>query len=378
MTLANTNPASMGAAEVKPMRIGIIGVGNIAPAYIEGCRAFDVLDLVACADLNEERARQIAAEHNIPRATSVDAMLADPDIDIVVNLTIPAAHAEVSIRALNAGKHVYTEKPLAITLDTAREVMQTAEARGLRVGCAPDTFLFAPHQTARKAIDDGVIGEPVAAVGFMMGHGPEGWHPNPDFFYAQGAGPMFDMGPYYVTCLVNLLGAVVRVSGAARASFPERIGKAGRRIPVTVPTHYAGTLEFESGAIATLITSFDVWAHRLPQMEIYGSSGSLTIPDPNGHLPKAVEVRLADDEAWREIPLAYEDRWARGIGLADMATAIRTGRAHRVTGALALHAVEVMSAFERATTTGTYIDIESRVDRPAPLPLDLPTRMVDA
>lgn len=360
------------------MKIGIVGLGNISPAYIKGCRAFKNLELVACADLLPERAAKIADENAIPRALSVDELLADNEIDIVVNLTIPAVHAAVSQDILSAGKHVYSEKPLAITLEDARAVLNVAESRGLRVGCAPDTFLFAPHQTSRKLIDDGAIGTPVAAVGFMAGHGPESWHPNPDFFYTEGGGPMLDMGPYYVTCLVNLLGPVLRVSGAARASFPERIAGDGHRIPVSIPTHYAGTLEFASGAIATLITSFDVWGHRLPQMEVYGETGSLAVPDPNGHSPREVLMISSQSREWEKMPLTYPDIWARGIGLADMADAIQHNRPHRASGALAYHVLEVMSSFVLASQTGTYINIASKIEQPAAISVDIPPVFITA
>ncbi|MDX2163182.1 MAG: Gfo/Idh/MocA family oxidoreductase [bacterium] len=361
---------------VAKVTVGIIGVGNISPAYINGCRAFDILDLVACADLNIERAQAVAAEHNL-RAMTVDELLADPAIQIVINLTIPAVHASVSQSILNAGKHVYSEKPLAVSLDDAKATMELARTKGLRVGCAPDTFLFAPHQTVRKLIDEGAVGKPIAAVGFMLGHGPESWHPNPDFFYAPGGGPMLDMGPYYVTCLVNLMGAVSRVSGAAVASFPERIAQDGRRIPVAVPTHYAGTLEFASGAVATLITSFDVWGNRLPQMEIYGETGSITVPDPNGYQPKNVDIYRPESREWQPQALVFEDEWKRGIGLADMAYAFQSGRPHRASGELAYHVLEVMTAFERAHQSGQYITIESRPEQPRALPLGLAPRTLD-
>ncbi len=363
---------------VEKMKVGIIGLGNISPAYIKGCREYENLELVACADLLPGRVKTVAEEYAIPRALTVDELLADDEIEIVVNLTIPAAHAAVSQDILSAGKHVYSEKPLAITPEDARAIVETAERRGLRVGCAPDTFLFAPHQTCRKLVDDGVIGTPVAAVGFMAGHGPESWHPNPDFFYAAGGGPMLDMGPYYVTCLVNLLGPVARVSGVARVSFPERIAKDGHHIPVTVPTHYAGTLEFESGAIATLITSFDVWGHRLPQMEIYGEKGSLVVPDPNGHNPREVQVMLPETHQWEETPLAYPDIWARGIGLADMADAIQHNRPHRASGALAYHVLEVMSSVALASETGSYVNITSKIEQPEAIPVDVPQVFITA
>jgi predicted dehydrogenase len=362
----------------RAVKVGIIGVGNISPAYIKGCRAFDVLDLVACADIDLERAKRVAEENNIPHAYSVDEMLIDPDVEIVINLTIPAVHAEISMRALAAGKHVYSEKPLAVSLEDGRKIIEMAKERGLRVGCAPDTFLFAQHQTCRKAIDDGIIGTPVAAVGFMAGHGPEAWHPNPDFFYQPGGGPMFDMGPYYVTCLVHLLGPAVRVSGVARASFPERTaGVDGHKIPVNVPTHYAGTIEFASGAIATLITSFDMWGHHLPVMEVYGSEGSITVPDPNGYNPREVTVHKQGDKGWDVVPEGFRAEWARGIGTADMAYGILTGRPHRASGDLALHVLEIMHAFETASRTGTYVALTTTVERPAPLPAELAERVLD-
>ena len=358
-------------------KVGIIGVGNISPAYIKGCRAFDILDLVACADIDLDKARTVAAENNIPVACSVDELLADPTIDIVINLTIPAVHAEVSLKALNAGKHIDSEKPWATSLSDGKAIIDTAAAKGLRVGCAPDTFLFGQHQTARKLIDEGAIGDPVAAVGFMLGHGPEGWHPNPDFFYAPGGGPMFDMGPYYVTCLVALLGPAVRVSGAARASFPTRTTSKGRTLPVNVPTHYTGTVEFASGALATLITSFDVWGHRLPQMEIYGSVGSIAIPDPNGYDPRTVKLFVPGQHDWEVMPVSHREDWARGIGLADMAYGIRDGRPHRASGALAYHVLEIMHAFSTAYESGTYVTLQSTVDRPDALPVGLPPRVLE-
>ncbi|MBW4438401.1 MAG: Gfo/Idh/MocA family oxidoreductase [Pleurocapsa minor GSE-CHR-MK-17-07R] len=361
---------------VAKLRVGIIGVGNISPAYIQGCRAFDVLELMACADINMERARAVAEEHAIPRALSVEALLADPDIDVVVNLTVPAVHAEVSLSVLRAGKHVYSEKPLALTLADGRAILDEAAARGLRVGCAPDTFLFGQHQTARRVLDEGTIGTPVAAVAFMAGHGPESWHPNPGFFYAPGGGPMLDMGPYYVTCLVNLFGPAVRVSGAARASFPERLAHTGERIPVRVPTHYAGTIEFASGAIATLITSFDVWGHHLPVMEVYGELGTLTIPDPNGFDPREVRLMQPGTEGWASLPLAYPDAWKRGIGLADMAYAIEANRPHRASGDLAYHVLEIMSAFATAYESGQYVTMASTVAQPELLPLGLGERVL--
>jgi len=319
----------------------------------------------------------VAAENNIPKAYSVDELLSDPEIDIVINLTIPNAHAEVSLKILNAGKHVYSEKPLATRLEDGKAIIALAAQKGLRVGCAPDTFLFGQHQTARKLLDEGIIGESVAAVGFMVGHGPEGWHPNPDFFYAPGGGPMFDMGPYYLTCLVNLFGPAVRVSGTARASFPTRTAKDGRVIPVNVPTHYTGIVEFASGVSATVIQSFDVWAHRLPQLEVYGALGTLTIPDPNGYNPRETRVHIPGKYDWEIMPITHREDWARGIGLADMAYGIRDGRTHRASGELAFHVLEIMHAFETAYNNGVYVQLESTCQRPEPLPIGLPERVLE-
>jgi predicted dehydrogenase len=358
--------------------VGIIGVGNISPAYIKGCRAFDILDLVACADLDVARARQVAQEHAIPRVLTVDELVADPQIDVVINLTIPAAHAAVSRRVLEEGKHLYSEKPLATSFEDGRKLLALAQAKGLRIGCAPDTFMFAPHQTARRLLDEGTIGDPVAAVGFMVSHGPEQWHPNPDFFFAPGGGPMLDMGPYYVTCLVNLLGPARRVSGAARASFPTRTaGVDGHTIPVATPTHYSTTIEFESGAVATLIMSFDVWGHKLPVMEVYGTAGTMTIPDPNGWNPRETRVYVPEKHDWDVMPMPYRDHWARGIGVADMAYAIRSGRAHRASGDLALHVLEIMFAVEQASNSGQYVELSTTCERPTPLPSDLSERVLD-
>jgi predicted dehydrogenase len=343
-------------------RVGVIGCGNISGIYLTNCRKLPGLALVACADLDIGRARAKAVEHGI-RAAAVDELLADPDIDLVINLTIPAVHAEVSMSALAAGKHVYTEKPLATRRADGAATLALAREKGLRVGSAPDTFLGGGLQTCRKLIDDGAIGEPVAAVAFMTGHGPEGWHPDPEFFYKPGAGPMFDMGPYYLTALVSLLGPITRVTGSARISFPERtIGsgpKQGQKIAVETPTHVAGVLDFAGGAVATLITSFDVWAANLPRIEIYGSEGSLSVPDPNT-FGGPVRIRQAKDKEWRDVPLThgYTEN-SRGLGVADMASAIRAGRPHRASGELAYHVLDVMAAFEEASTAGCHVAITS-------------------
>jgi predicted dehydrogenase len=359
---------------VDRVKVGVIGAGKIFPAYVEGCRAFSILELDAVADMDAARAAQQAAEHGVPRALSVDALLADPAIQIVANLTVPNVHAAVSLAAIAAGKHVYTEKPLAVTRADGQRIVQAATDQGVRLGSAPDTFLGGGQQTCRKLVDDGWIGEPVAAVAFMAGHGPEGWHPNPDFFYQVGGGPLLDMAPYYLTSLVNLLGPVRRVAGSARISFPERIATSrehfGRRLPVEVPTHVAALLDFAAGPVATLITSFDIWHANLPRIEVYGSEGTLCVPDPN-IFGGAVRVRRAGAAEWSEVPLLFDDKVGRGIGVADLAYAITTGRQQRAGGELAYHVLDIMAAVEESSAAGRHILLESACARPAPLPLDL-------
>jgi predicted dehydrogenase len=362
-----------------PFNVGIIGCGNIAPQYFKGCAPFGILNVTACADLDFSRAEARAAEYGI-RALTVDDLLADPDIQIVINLTVPAAHASVNMAILEAGKHAYTEKPFALTRTDGQRQLALAAEKGLSIGCAPDTFLGGGGQTCRKLIDDGVIGKPIAAVAFFAGHGMEMWHPDPDFFYKRGGGPMLDMGPYYLTALVNLMGPMRRIAASTKITFPERLitsqPRNGQKITVETPTHITGVVDFANGATATLITSFDVWSHHLPRIEIYGTEGSLAVPDPNG-FGGPVYVRRASDQDWSEVPLTHSAEVGRGIGVADMAYSIRTGRPARATGALALHVLDAMLAFEESSNTGAHIHLESRVSQPAPLPVGLPVGELD-
>ena len=358
-----------------PVRVGVVGVGNISAIYLKNLKAFDGVDPVAVADLDPARAEARAEEFGIPRATTPDALLADPEIEIVVNLTVPAAHASVAQAAVEAGKSVYNEKPLTITREDAARLLATAKERGVRVGGAPDTFLGGGLQTCRALIDAGEIGEPVAATAFMLGHGPEGWHPDPAFFYQTGGGPLFDMGPYYLTALVAMLGPVRRVAGSARASFAERtIGsqpKAGQTIAVEVPTHLAAVLDFAGGPIATLVTSFDVWASETPLLEIYGATGTLSLPDPNT-FGGPVRLRRSGSETWEDVPIAhgYAEN-ARGIGVLDLARAIRLGRPARASGELAAHVLDLMHAVHDASDTGRAVEPATTCDRPAALPVGL-------
>jgi predicted dehydrogenase len=362
--------------------VGIIGCGNISGAYIKGCRQFEILEVAACADIVMERARETAERYGIPKAYSVSELLHDADVDIALNLTIPAAHAGVSLQALAAGKHIYSEKPLALTAVDGQAILDEAARHAVRVGCAPDTFLGGGLQTCRKLIDEGQIGEPLAATAFMMSGGPESWHPNPAFFYEVGAGPLFDMAPYYLTALINLLGPIARVTSMARISFEERIAtceaRYGERIPVSTPTHVAGLLDFAAGPIATLITSFDIkGGAELPRIEIYGSQGTLSVPDPNT-FGGPVRLRRAGEDAWREIPLTHSPDVRRGVGVADMAYGIESGRPHRASGELAYHVLETMELLLAASEEGRHLALSSTCDRPQALPIGLEEGVLDS
>lgn len=356
------------------LRAGIVGCGTISGIYLKNAPRFADFDIVACADIDLERAHARAAEYNI-RGESVESLLAAPDIDIVINLTIPAAHYTVAAAAVAAGKHVYNEKPLTISLEEGRALVAAAAAKGVRVGGAPDTFLGAGIQTCRKLIDDGWIGTPVAASGYMLCPGHEFWHPAPEFYYQVGGGPMFDMGPYYLTALITLLGPVMQVTGSTRMTHPTRTitskPQYGKKIDVEVPTHVVGVLDFTSGPIATLVTSFDVHFHTMPNLEIYGTHGSMIVPDPNT-FGGPVKVKRVGETEWREVPLThgYADN-SRGIGVADMANAIIEQRPHRASGELTLHVLELMHAIHTAATERRHIQTVNPCERPAALPLGL-------
>lgn len=366
------------------MNLGIIGCGVISDAYFSGAARSDLIKVKACADLRHEAAQAKAAQYGID-AVSVEALLADPDIELVINLTIPAAHGVVSLRIIDAGKHVYLEKPLAARLEEARGMLRHAASRGMRIGCAPDTFFGAAHQASRRAIDAQMIGRPIGGSVALLSHGMESWHPNPEFFFKRGGGPIHDMGPYYITQLVNLLGPVARVSACASIGNPTRsIGSEplqGRVIEVEVPTTVNGSLLFANGANVGLSASWDVWHHQRLPIEIYGTEGSLLVPDPNffGGVPM-LSRRGAD---WEAIdiaahPFGTANRTNRTgaqvadyriVGVLDMAMAIRQGRSHRANGDLALHVLEVLDAFERSSREERHITIQSSCERPEPLPL---------
>jgi len=352
-------------------RVGVIGCGQISSIYFQAPQTFDILDIVACSDLDMDRALSQAKRFGIAKVYTSEELLADPDIDVVLNLTIPAAHAEIGMAALKAGKSIYGEKPLALNRTQGQALLQLAREKHLRVGSAPDTFLGGGLQTCIKLINEGAIGKPIAATAFMMGHGPERWHPNPDFFYQPGAGPLFDMGPYYLTALIAMMGPVKRVTSSAQITFPERVITSeplnGTRITVNTPTHIAGILDFANGAVATMITSFDIWHHQLPRIEIYGTEGSLSAPDPNT-FGGPVYIRGAHDASWQEVTITHGyTKNSRGIGLADMAYAMHTGTTHRANGDLAYHVLDIMQSLLEASQESKHITLNSTCERPAPL-----------
>ncbi|MBI4046640.1 MAG: Gfo/Idh/MocA family oxidoreductase [Devosia nanyangense] len=352
------------------MGVGIIGCGNISGAYIKASRSFPVLDIRAVADLRPEVAAARAAEYGLV-AKPIGALLSDPFIDLVINLTIPRAHVEVGLRALAAGKHVYSEKPLGIAFAEGKRLIDAAAAAGLRVGSAPDTFLGGAHQTARQLIDKGAIGQPIGGTAFFMCPGHESWHPDPAFYYDFGGGPMLDMGPYYITDLVNLLGPVAQVSGMTSMARRERTitsaPRKGQVIPVHVPTHVSGSLRFANGAIVQIAMSFDVAGHNHLPLEIYGTEASLIVPDPNNFGGEVKLKRPGSEWEDETVALPYADGNYRSLGVADMAHGILADRPHRASGALALHVLEVMEAFDKSSRTGQVVEMTTTVDRPAPI-----------
>jgi predicted dehydrogenase len=375
---------------MKPLAVGLLGCGDVSDIYFANCARFASVKIVACASRTAEHARAKARQYGIPRAVSVEELLAAPDVEAVLNLTSPQAHVALTRAALANGKHVYTEKPLALSVADGASLLDLARARKLRIGSAPETFLGARLQACRRALDAGLIGDPVGASAFVVSPGHEWHHPNPAFFYEHGAGPVLDMGPYYLTAIVALLGPVRRVSGFSRTTYPVRTIPAGPRsgeqVKVEVPTHVAGTLQLHSGVPVTFAASFDVWDSTLPRLEIYGTRGTLCIADPDpiqgpNVFGGQVLVRTAEHARWRGSPRpAGREHWdtltvgsayaenSRGLGLAEMADAIREGRPHRADGALAFHVVEAGLALLEAAAAGESRTLTSTCSRPEPLP----------
>ena len=355
------------------MRVGMIGCGVISRQYLESFDQLPDVQLVAVADLDPARAAAAAEGRDGVRALSVDELIADPEVDTILNLTIPAAHAEVDLQAIAAGKNVYSEKPFAVTVQEGEEVLEAAKAAGVLVGSAPDTVLGTGTQTARAAIDEGVIGTPTAAMATMVCPGHERWHPQPDFYYVPGGGPLLDMGPYYIHALVTLLGPVASVIGAAsRPRDTRAIGsgpRAGEVIPVSTDTHVTGVLVHESGVLSTLVMSFDAVATAAHPIEIHGTEGTLAVPDPN-RFDGEVTVRRPAGEGWEALPASGGYSGAgRGIGLQDMAV---RGEALRASGELGQHVLEVMNAMLESSESGQRLEIASTVARPDAVTLEDP------
>ncbi|MGE4564628.1 MAG: Gfo/Idh/MocA family protein [Victivallaceae bacterium] len=356
-------------------QVGVIGCGNISDAYFNAAKNFSMIRITKVADLNMAAARDKAEKHGF-EAVTVEALLADPAIAIVLNLTTPQSHTEVNTRILKAGKHAYTEKPFGLDRASGAAVLKLAAKLKLRTGGAPDTFLGGAHQTCRALIDEGRIGKVVAGTAFMMCHGHESWHPNPGFYYLKGGGPLFDMGPYYLTALVNMLGPVRKVAAINSRAADKRTATTpsiyGRELPVEVNTHVAGVLEFVSGAVITLVMSFDVWRHTNHNIELHGTAGSLRVPDPNcfGGKVEIFQPWLSD---WAAVKLThgYTDNM-RSIGLADLARSLNSKVPARCSGELAFHVLDVMCALEEAAAAGKSIELASSCERPAALPLNLP------
>lgn len=356
---------------MKKMRIGIVGCGDISGIYLKNLtEMYHEVEVVHVCDVVAERVEAAAKEYSIARhSTDMKDLMNDPDVDIVLNLGRTFDHYAISEAALNAGKHVYSEKPLGITLEEGKKLIALAKEKGLHIGCAPDTFLGGAFQTCRKIIESGMIGDLVGASAFMVCRGHESWHPNPGFYYKPGGGPMLDMGPYYITTLINLMGGIKRVTGMARKTFPVRTITSqphyGDTIDVEVDTHVNGLMEFENGAIGSILTTFDVYNSKAPSIEIYGTEGTLQVPDPDW-FGGEIKLYRPETEEYSVIPSMFPyDGNCRGLGLADMAKAIQTGREIRVSGERALHVLEVMCGFIKSSEEHRHIDIETPYTKPA-------------
>ena len=352
------------------LRIGVVGLGTVSGAYLDTLARMPGLRVTALADLDRQHAEAALPAAPGARVLGVGELLAAPDVDLVLDLTVPAAHAEITARAVAAGKHVYGEKPLALTVEQASEMLRGAGP--LRVGCAPDTVLGTGIQTARAVIEAGRIGTPLAANAFFGTAGHEAWHPNPEFYYQPGAGPLFDMGPYYLSALVHLLGPVRRVVATAGRSSAQRVlaagARAGTAFPVAVDTHVSGLLEHEAGALTTLTMSFDTVRSQQPRLEVHGSAASLEVPDPNRF---DGPVRLAGrDGGWAPIEDRAGYRGAtRGVGLLDLAAGLAAAVPHRASADLALHVLDVMESLLRSAADGSWAQVTCSCQVPVLVPL---------
>ncbi len=368
----------------RELGVGIIGCGNISTTYFSLAPLFKGLKVLACTDLNMNAAELRAEEYGV-KAQTVDELLANDELDIIVNLTIPDAHYAVSKRILEAGKHVYSEKPLVLSLEAGEDLRRIAKDKKLNVGCAPDTFLGGAHQLARKYIDEGGIGRITSGTCHVMSPGMEMWHPNPDFFFLPGGGPVLDLGPYYIANLINLIGPVKRVAALTSMASETRTitsqPRAGEVIPVRTPTNIHALLEFENGATVTLSASWDVWSHRHGNMELYGTDGSLFVPDPNffGGIVEASgrNKEIKPLESW-DHPFGIDNQEHangpranyRTAGLADMAVAILEGRDARCSLDRALHGVDVMTSILQSGAEGRFVDLSTTCTQPQALGIE--------
>lgn len=352
---------------MEKVKIGILGLGAISGIYLKNLSSvFRNVEILAIYDLIEEKAEKVQEEYHIPKVyKSMEEMLDDPKIEIVLNLTRPLEHYHVTKAALLAGKHVYSEKPLATTFEEGQELLTLAKERNLLLGGAPDTFLGAGIQTCKKIIDSGFIGRPIGAAAFMICHGHESWHPAPEFYYQTGGGPMMDMGPYYLTALVNLMGSVKGLTGIAKKNFAQRLITSeplyGKIIDVEVPTHYNGILDFENGATATITTTFDVHYTQQARFEVYGTEGTLIVPDPNTFGGPVKHLSGKENE-YKEMPLLFDySENSRGLGLSNMADALRGIGDFRANGDQMLHVLEIMTGFEKSSNAGSYLELATRL-----------------
>ncbi len=366
------------------VKIGFVGVGDISGIYLKNITGmFKEIEVIGVCDLVREKAERAVKKYNIPKLyNDMYELFADDEVDIVLNITRPYEHFEVTKAALEAGKHVYSEKPLASTFEKGTILKNLVKEKGLYLGGAPDTFLGAGIQTCRKLIEEGFIGQPVGAAAHMICHGHETWHPDPEFYYKHGGGPMMDMGPYYITALVNLLGPVSSVAGMTKISFPTRTitsePKHGTVIDVEVPTYVTGIMQFENGAIGTITTTFDVYPGEYEYIEIYGSEGTLLVPDPNGFGSSGIKVIRPGSKEGEPVELEFNySENSRALGLADMAKAIQTGRKHRANSDLTYHVLEVMTSFERSSNEKKQIKLESTFERTPLMFADLPEGILD-
>lgn len=358
---------------MKKYNVGIIGCGDISKNYAKYAKEvyYDYFTITAVGDICVEKAQVLAQNFEIPKYGLPEAVYDDPEVDIIINLTVPMAHEEVTVKALESGKHVYTEKPLACTREGMQRIMDVAKKCGKRVGCAPDSFMSAPAQTAKKALEEDWIGAPIGINAICAMRGNEYWRPDADFFYHKGAGPMMDMAPYYLNMFVSMVGAVDSVMTMSKITWPERTIKVpprrGEKIRVEVPTYVSSTLRFESGVIATFVNSFDIWKTQQPYIEIYGEKGTMVIPDPNRYKGDVLIRRFRDSE-WRVLPQFVEyAEYGRGIGVVDMIRSIEAGVPHRASVEMAYHATDVIFAMDEAGESHSEIKIGSTVEKPTGL-----------